>query len=235
MLDMSQFIVVDPEVPDTWPGHIDVSCIIYEYPINPPGHDWWIYIEAMRKEGVIFIADEVVTALRFPGNRAIPYSDLIVAGKGLANGFGLYVVGGRLDLMNEFNIGNPVFVSSTYTGDVAALAATDANLSFSDSKTLGDTLTKLGIDLWNRLDPEFFDQSAPLHINGQPSRWIFEGDAELLAGLCKCCLDNGMLVNRPFLTCTAHVGHLDYMAETLNNALQSRRRAKAPRKLFTNR
>lgn len=76
--------------------------------------------------GTLLIADEVVTGGRFEGFTASSYlkiqPDIIVMGKGLANGFPLCAVGGTRRIMSVFER-DDFFASGTFGGETVSLSA----------------------------------------------------------------------------------------------------------------
>lgn len=228
LLDFSQLVVVDRHAASTWPKADELSCVIAEFPVVDEypdgGLGWGAYIVHLQKAGVVFIADEVITACRFPGNLAFrksagfPKPDLICAGKGLSNGYGFYVIGGRADILKEIEPPDPVFISSTYAGDTAALRG--AARVMSTYPNVGNLLWEVGHALRELLLPEFFRAGSPIRIMGQPTRFIFRGDTEVLAAFRACCAERGLLVNRPFFVCLQHLPLLAIISNVLNTSLE---------------
>lgn len=103
-----------------------VAAIIIEPVILDASTKRQVWLQKLRekcnKSGTILIYDETITAFRFPQYcvarhfNVIP--DLWIAGKALAGGFPISVVGGRQDVMEA-----DYFVSSTWAGDRVAIAA----------------------------------------------------------------------------------------------------------------
>lgn len=85
--------------------------------------------EICNQKGAVMIMDEIVTGFRVPDFTVSKYwdirPDIILMGKGIANGMPLAVVGGKKDLMDAMDY----FVSSTFSGETASLAACDAVIS----------------------------------------------------------------------------------------------------------
>lgn len=79
-----------------------------------------------NKQVIIF--DEIITGFRMPkitvANEWDCKPDMICLGKAMANGFPLAVVGGTKDIMDA----TEYFVSSTYSGETASLAAATATI-----------------------------------------------------------------------------------------------------------
>lgn len=219
LLDASRILPVNPWQPSTWPTPREVCCVFYEVPIHAHPPDWLDWMQHVQETGALLVADEVVTALRFPGNLGSRYlglePDLIVMGKGLANGFGFYCVAGRADLLRHFGPPDPVFVSTTYAGDVAALAGAWANLTLEPGREMGERLWALG-----RRFLEKVGDVSPLRFVGQPSRLVLEGKPGDLAFFRKRCMARGLFVNRPFVLSLAHDGVLDTMVRVIRWAVE---------------
>lgn len=82
-----------------------------------------------RREGAVFIYDEVVTGFRLARGGAQEYygvlPDLACVGKAMANGYPVAAVVGRRDIMALFD---EVFFSFTFGGEMVSLAAAKATL-----------------------------------------------------------------------------------------------------------
>jgi len=85
-----------------------------------------------KKEGALFILDEMITGFRWHLKGAQTYfdvnPDLSTFGKGMANGFPLAAVGGRRDIMEVGSIINPgqertFLLSTTHGGEMSSLGA----------------------------------------------------------------------------------------------------------------
>lgn len=108
----------------------NVAAVIVEACELDFSEKWKLWLEEVRRictqKGAVMIMDEIVTGFRVPDFTVSRYwdikPDLILMGKGIANGMPLAVVGGKKDLMNAMDY----FVSSTFSGETASLAACDA-------------------------------------------------------------------------------------------------------------
>lgn len=104
-----------------------IAAVIVEPAITDYSESRVTFLKALKRRceevGALLIFDETITALRFPGMSFAQWSgitpDLIVFGKGLANGLPISVVGGPRKLMS----GTEYFISTTYAGDTLAMAA----------------------------------------------------------------------------------------------------------------
>ncbi|MGQ0550711.1 MAG: aspartate aminotransferase family protein [Armatimonadota bacterium] len=117
-----------------------------------------------RDHGTILIFDEVVTGFRhgLGGYQKVcgVTPDLVSLGKAVANGFPLAVLGGRKDLMAEFNTrpGGPVFFAGTYNGHAVGVAAALATIDVMEREPvhahvfgLGDRMRRGLHDIHQRL------------------------------------------------------------------------------------
>jgi glutamate-1-semialdehyde aminotransferase len=104
----------------------EVAAVIMEpVLIEPPAPGFLADVKALAHEhGAALIFDEIVSGFRWAVGGAQEYfgvtPDLATFGKGMANGLPLAALVGSAELMGEFD---RVFVSSTFGGDAAALAA----------------------------------------------------------------------------------------------------------------
>jgi glutamate-1-semialdehyde 2,1-aminomutase len=103
-----------------------------------------------RDHGTILVFDEVVTGFRhgLGGYQKIcgVTPDLVSLGKAVANGFPLAVLGGRKDLMGEFNTrpGGPVFFAGTYNGHAVGVAAALATIEIMEREPVHAQVFRLG-------------------------------------------------------------------------------------------
>ncbi len=112
-----------------WPG--EIACVIME-PMNvaypEPGFLEGVQ-ELCRKQGAVFIFDEMITGFRYAKGGAQEMfgitPDLATFGKGLANGYPLSAIVGRTDIMAMME---DVFFSFTMGCEALSLAAAGAAL-----------------------------------------------------------------------------------------------------------
>jgi len=104
-----------------------------------------------RKNGTLFIIDEIITGFRVPGwtvsNMWDLDPDIILVGKGMANGFPLSAVMGKREFMDS----SEYFVSTTFSGEAVSLAACKATLIEMQQKSFED-LMYYGKKLQDRLN-----------------------------------------------------------------------------------
>jgi glutamate-1-semialdehyde aminotransferase len=104
----------------------NVAAVIVEPVILDASTKRQVWLQKLRekctKSGTVLIYDETITAFRFPQYCVARHfnvlPDLWIAGKALAGGFPISVIGGRQDVMES-----DYFVSSTWAGDRVAIAA----------------------------------------------------------------------------------------------------------------
>lgn len=108
--------------------------------------------ELTRKHNIVLIFDEIVTGMRWGIPGASSYfhviPDMILLGKGIANGFPLSAICGNKNIMAEFE---EIMVSSTFGGDCISLAAGIATLTEMQKKGTIEHCWKMGKRLIEKL------------------------------------------------------------------------------------
>lgn len=130
--------------------------------------------ELAHRHGAIFAFDEVVTGFRVHVGGAqslfgvVP--DIAAFGKGLANGLPLSCVAGRRDIMQVFD---EIFFSSTFGGEVAALAAADVFLDVIADGTVLARIAAHGDELKMEVDGIIQAEGLGeyMHVVGHGSHW----------------------------------------------------------------
>jgi glutamate-1-semialdehyde 2,1-aminomutase len=112
------------------------------------------FLEGLRaicdREGIILIFDEVITGFRhnIGGYQAVcgVTPDLTTMGKAIANGFPIAAIGGKRDLMQNFNTrrGGTVFFSGTFNGHSSCLAAALATIDVLETQDVHKHIFRLG-------------------------------------------------------------------------------------------
>lgn len=151
-------------------------------------------LEIAEQKERFMIYDEVITGLRYKGLAVSSCltlkPDLIVLGKALGNGEAIAVVGGKADIMD----GDPdaqYFVSSTYAGEVRALAVATEVLRLLKTKVFDvDTLWARGEYFFSRFKELLGDF---ITIEGYPTRGTFKGEMERRALFIQECVKAGLL------------------------------------------
>ncbi|MFI7343496.1 aspartate aminotransferase family protein [Streptomyces sp. NPDC050085] len=123
--------------------------------VPPPGY-WEQISEAARENGVLLVADEVLTG----GGRTGTFlaseligvePDLVAMSKGLANGFPFAVLAGRHDLLHDPAAATPGAYASTYASNPLGIAAARATLEVIERDRLLEQVARLGELLGDRL------------------------------------------------------------------------------------
>lgn len=144
----------------------DVACVIVEalkLDMSETYRQWLLDMRtACKRAGAIFIMDEIVTGFRVPdftiSNHWKIEPDMILLGKGMANGFELSAVCGKKEVMDA----HEYFISSTFSGSAVALAACYA--------TIQKMLNKLSLK-----DLMFYGKRLQEKLNSLHPQIRFEG------------------------------------------------------------
>jgi len=147
---------------ENWHGEIAavyIEPITLEYPKN----NFLQKVKQLaRRHGAVLIFDEVITGFRFANGGAQELlkieADLVVFGKGIANGMPLGAITGKAKFMEEFN---EVFYSTTYGGETLSLAAASAVIDELKEKPVIKHCWKLG----KHLSSEFNKLAKELEVN----------------------------------------------------------------------
>jgi glutamate-1-semialdehyde 2,1-aminomutase len=154
------------------------------------------YLQAVKelchKNGALLIFDEVVTGFRWAIGGAAQYfnviPDLVTFGKGMGNGMPIGAVGGRRDIMQEFET---IMVSSTFGGECLSLAASMA--------TIHEMLYKQTIDVIWRVGYRFMTKLRELGIDcyGYPCRFQIKtfDEPKPKALFLQYLAENGILIH----------------------------------------
>lgn len=130
----------------------EVAAVIME-PVSavPPEDDFLQQVmELSRKEGAVFILDEIITGFRFAFGGAQEFfdvtPDLATFGKSMSNGMPLSALVGKEEIMREFE---EVFFSFTYGGEALSLAAALATIQEIEDKEVLPFIWEQGKKLMN--------------------------------------------------------------------------------------
>ncbi|MER0443970.1 aminotransferase class III-fold pyridoxal phosphate-dependent enzyme [Streptomyces sp. Edi4] len=143
-------------------GKPNVSALVFEPVLGaggvivpPPGY-WEQIADACRANGVLLVADEVLTG----GGRTGTFlaceqfgvePDLVALAKGLASGFPFAVLAGRADVMRHPAASEPGAHASTFAGNPLGIAAARATLGVIERDRLLERVRALGERLGDRL------------------------------------------------------------------------------------
>jgi glutamate-1-semialdehyde 2,1-aminomutase len=137
--------------------------------------------ELCKKNGTVFILDEMITGLKldFPGAHAMLGldPDLTTWGKGVANGYSVCMLAGKREIMElgglQHDKERVFLISTTHGAETHALAGAMATLEYTrDNKTIeGDK--QMGIQVKTRIQKliDKHDLSKYVEIKGHPC-WL---------------------------------------------------------------
>ncbi|THC48674.1 aminotransferase class III-fold pyridoxal phosphate-dependent enzyme [Streptomyces sp. A1499] len=140
----------------------NVSALVFEPVLGaagvivpPPGY-WEQIAEACRANGVLLVADEVLTGGgrtgSFLASEALGIEpDLVVLSKGMANGFPFAVLAGRAELLRSPEAARAGSYASTYASNPLGIAAARATLGVIERDRLTERVRELGALLDERL------------------------------------------------------------------------------------
>ncbi len=164
--------------------------------------------ELTHKNGALLIFDETITGFRFSNGGAqqvfgvIP--DIATFGKGLANGYPVSAVAGRVEVMREME---EIFFSFTFGGEALSLAAAKATLGKLIAEPVTPRLEKLGAQLQDGLLEILrkCELEALFSVSGHPS-WSFLNfkDSHGFSALQIKTLWMQELIQRGFLSLGTH-------------------------------
>jgi len=122
-----------------------------------------------RKDGALFIADEVITGFRLHNGAAQALldieADLTTLGKIIGGGVPVAAYGGRAELMDHVAPLGPVYQAGTLAGNPLAMRAGIATLKQLAKPGLYDEMTQLSRRLVLGLRAELKDAGIPAQIN----------------------------------------------------------------------
>jgi glutamate-1-semialdehyde aminotransferase len=124
-----------------------------------------------KKYGTVLIFDEVITGFRFSLGGAQELlktqADLVVHGKGIANGMPLAAITGKYQYMEKFN---DVFYSSTYFGETSSLVAAREVINEMQEKPVIEQSWKLGEKIMNEFNRISDEIEIKIKMEGLPVR-----------------------------------------------------------------
>jgi glutamate-1-semialdehyde 2,1-aminomutase len=125
--------------------------------------------EIARKNGALFIVDEVITGFRLQNGSAQELldieADLTTLGKIIGGGVPVAAYGGRAELMNHVAPLGPVYQAGTLAGNPLAMRAGIAALKQLTKPGLYEGMTQLARRLVLGLRAELKDAGIPAQIN----------------------------------------------------------------------
>ena len=152
-----------------------IAAVIMEQPGIEPQNNFLQKIkDVTHRNGAVFILDEMVTGFRYALGGAQEYykvtPDLACFGKGMANGFPISCVGGKKELMQEFN---QVFFSTTFGGETLSLAAAIATINEIRKKNVIKHLWRLGLKWKNGFNKLAKSIGVDVEVGGAGPRTHF--------------------------------------------------------------
>lgn len=165
-----------------------------------------------KKNGAVFVFDELVTGFRLSKGGAAEYfgvePDLVCYGKAISNGEPLSVLAGRQDIMKTFD---DVFVSFTYAGFLPSIAAALTTIKFMSRHDVSQRLWsngKLIMDGYNQLALKY---NLPTKAVGYACHPVFSfknddgnDNLELKTLFLQETIKRGLLTNCKVFTSYAH-------------------------------
>ena len=152
-----------------------IAAVIMEQPGIDPQNNFLQKVKNIaHKNGAVFILDEMVTGFRYALGGAQEYykvtPDLACFGKGMANGFPISCVGGKKEIMQEFN---QVFFSTTFGGETLSLVAAIATINEIRKKNVIKHLWRLGLKWKNGFNKLAKSIGVDVEVGGAGPRTHF--------------------------------------------------------------
>jgi glutamate-1-semialdehyde 2,1-aminomutase/spore coat polysaccharide biosynthesis protein SpsF len=168
-------------------------------------------VELAARYGAVSVFDEVITGFRLaPGGARQRYGvspDLSCYGKALGNGMPISAVGGRWDVMRQFE---DVFVSMTHGGEALSLAAAAAVLDAVAKPEVLSGIEALGSRMLEGVQVliDKYGVADRVRVGGEPHRAVvaFAGGDHLVvrSWVQQCLVQRGMLFNGSMFICARH-------------------------------
>ena len=190
----------------------DIACVILEPVKGELPHTGLLehLREFTHSRGALLVFDEVKTGFRLGlGGAQARYGvlpDISVFSKALANGFPLAAVGGRDEVLAA---ASDVWITGTYHGWPAALAAADATLTVLETEPVIEHVHALGARLKDGFDAIMAEHDLPLRLGGpdpMPQINCAEADLPTLEAVIRGMVSRGYLVHplRPWFLSYSH-------------------------------
>lgn len=187
----------------------DVACVVIDpFVFEQPELNYFKKLVCLaHKHGALVIFDEIVTGMRWQ-NLSVHQTygvkpDLLCLGKSIANGFPLSVVGGKRKLMEVLD--KDCFVSSTFGGELASIAACIATLDVVQMESVPMQILSSGSQLQDSYNEMAHALNLDTRCIGNPARLKFEFPTNVHKSLFwqECCL-RGVLFGGATHTSLAH-------------------------------
>ncbi len=149
-----------------------IGTVIMEQPgIEPVDNFLQKAIDIARKNGALFVMDEICTGFRYALGGAQEYygvvPDLACCGKGMANGLPISAIVGKKEFMEELN---EIFFSLTFSGETLAMAASLATITEIRTKNVIPYIWEKGEKLREGLNRAAREAGVDLLVGGNPPR-----------------------------------------------------------------
>jgi len=156
---------------EEWHGEIAtvyMEPIVFQYPKN----NFLNQVKKLtHKNGAVLIFDEVVTGFRYANGGAQELfkinADLVVLGKGIANGMPLGAITGNAKVMEQFS---NIFYSTSYGGETLSLAAASVVIDELQNKPVVKHCWKLGKLLVSQFNKIAEELDVNIRMEGLPIR-----------------------------------------------------------------
>lgn len=187
------------------PQLADTACVIVEALQLDDSPEYQSKLRSLRDQcknaGTVFIMDEIVTGFRVPDFTVSEwwklYPDIVLLGKGMANGFELSAVCGTKDVMDN----EDYFVSSTFSGASMALAACKETIrKISEKLNLNDLYhyARRFQEKLNKLHPE-------IKFEGYGTRAMLNTENPTTALFMQECCNAGILFGKAYFFNFSHL------------------------------
>ena len=194
-------------------GADQVACIIIEPIMGEGGFivpaDGFLpaLVDYAKKNGIVFIADEIQTGFARTGSwfaceheGIVP--DMMTTAKGIAGGLPLAAVTGRAEIMDSIHVGG---LGGTYGGNPIACVAALASIRTMEEMDLNSRSKKIESVMWPRLEELQKKHGLIGDIRGRGAMIAIEitkpgtnePDADRTGKIAKYCHENGVVI----LTC----------------------------------
>lgn len=207
------------------PGEIAAVIMEPVGAVPPENHFLHQVQELARREGAVFILDEIITGFRFALGGAQEFfgviPDLATFGKAMSNGMPLSALVGRAEIMKEME---EVFFSFTFGGEALSLAASLATIKEMKEKRVLEYIWEQGAKLkegYNRMAGEL-DLTDYTRMTGYPPRPIASFfPAEGMDPLEMKSLVQQELLKRGILWAAYHAISFSHSEEDIDRTLEA--------------
>lgn len=176
-----------------------------------------------KRNNALLIFDEIITGFRLSMGGAQSYfsvtPDLSAFGKAMANGYPISALVGKTDIMNA--VGDKVFISSTYGGDLLSITAAIKTIEILKEKKVNNYILNLGQQLKDGLNNSIKEYKINASCEGMPHKtFLVFKDMEGVSGKMietlfrQECLARGIFLGYGHFICFSHT------REDIQNAIK---------------